>query len=251
MGTVTIGSGGLLPAVLAEGSNLIGAVSQTVASVTTATLQNAVSATGNGASLDVSGKSVAVINITGTFAAVISFEVSTDDANWYPINATQLGADALSTTATAPGLYRLSVGGIKSVRARVTWTSGTSVTAIGRSTLADSHAKVVAALPQYKELLTLLSAVTTNQTSAAVQVRRGRRTLQASIAGTGAVSATVTWYGNNLNAASGGIAIATSTLSGTTTDQSGADIPAEWPYLYAVLTGISGTGAAVTATVGV
>jgi hypothetical protein len=102
-----------------------------------------------------------------------------------------------------------------------------------------------------KEVETLLSGVTTNQTSAAFPLKRGRRTIQASIAGTGAVSGTVTWYGSNLDAASGGVLFATTSLSGTTTDVQGADIAAEWPYVYCTLASISGTDAAVTATVGV
>jgi len=104
---------------------------------------------------------------------------------------------------------------------------------------------------RYKDVVTLLSAVTTNQTSTVFPIKMGRRTLQGSIAGTGAVSGTVSWYGNNANTASGGVLIATSTLSGTTTDTSGADMPGEWPYIYCVLASISGTNAAVTATVGV
>jgi hypothetical protein len=103
----------------------------------------------------------------------------------------------------------------------------------------------------FKSGHTLLSAVTSNQTSIAQELPSGRRTVQASIAGTGAVSGTVTWYGNNTNSNSGGVLLATSTLSGTTTDTTGADIPAEWPWVYCILADISGTGATVTATVSV
>ena len=113
----------------------------------------------------------------------------------------------------------------------------------------DANGQAVAA-KKFKEVFTLLDAVTTNQTSAAVAIPKGTRTIQASISGTGAVSATVTWYGSNSNAASGGALIATSTLSGTTTDATGAEITAEWPYMYCVLSDISGTGAAVTANIG-
>lgn len=115
--------------------------------------------------------------------------------------------------------------------------------------LLDTTGQAVAA-KKFKEVFTLLDAVTTNQTSAAVAIPKGPRTIQASIAGTGAVSGTVTWYGTNSNEASGGILLATSTLSGTTTDTTGAEITAEWPYIYCTLAGISGTGAAVTASVG-
>ncbi|MGZ8442543.1 MAG: hypothetical protein ACXWXZ_04005 [Candidatus Binatia bacterium] len=106
------------------------------------------------------------------------------------------------------------------------------------------------AVKKFKEVFTLLDAATTNQTSAAVAIPKGSRTIQATITGTGAVSGTVTWYGTHSDAASGGILLATSTLSGTTSDTTGSEIPSEWPYIYCALASISGTGAAVTATVG-
>lgn len=102
-----------------------------------------------------------------------------------------------------------------------------------------------------KNTITLLNGATATRTSDVYAVAKGRRTIQASIAGTGEVSATVTWYGNNAEANSGGVLIATSTLSGTTSDTTGADMKYEWPYIYCVLSSISGTGAAVTASVGV
>jgi hypothetical protein len=95
----------------------------------------------------------------------------------------------------------------------------------------------------------VFNAVTTNQTSAAFPFPASRKTLQDTVTGTGAVGATISWYGNNFNVHSGGVLLATSTLSGTTTNTSGADMPAVWPYIYAVLSGISGTGAAVTSSV--
>ncbi|MGZ8924557.1 MAG: hypothetical protein ACXW2E_01610 [Nitrososphaeraceae archaeon] len=141
---------------IGTGSNIIGkvgidqttpgttnAISQTTASINTTTMQNAVSATGNGTLLDVSGKSVAILQITGTFSAIVDFEASVDDTNWFSINATKLDNDSLMTSTSSTGLYRIACGGIKSLRARVTWSSGTSVTVIGRSTLANNNTNVV------------------------------------------------------------------------------------------------------------
>lgn len=103
-----------------------------------------------------------------------------------------------------------------------------------------------------KSIIPIFAAVTANGTSAIADVStQSRRTIQATITGTGAVSATVTWFGSNNNTTSGGILLATSTLSGTTTDTSGADIRAEWPYMYCVLASISGTNATVTATIAI
>jgi len=99
-----------------------------------------------------------------------------------------------------------------------------------------------------KRIFTLLDAVLIDGTSPVVDVGDGRRTLSASIAGSGAVSGTVTWYGSHTSSGAG-VIVATSTLSGTTTDITGADVPAEWPYMYCVLSALTGTSAAVTAIV--
>jgi hypothetical protein len=103
--------------------------------------------------------------------------------------------------------------------------------------------------PRAKVVTALLSAVTTNQTSGVAAFPASRKTIQASVTGTGTVSAVITWYGNNTNSTTNGVGIATTTLTGTTTDQSGADIPAEWPYLYCIVSLITGTAATVSASV--
>lgn len=100
-------------------------------------------------------------------------------------------------------------------------------------------------------LYTLLNSVTVNSTSDIAAVLGERRIFQSRITGSGAVAATISWYGNTTNATTGGVLLVTDTLSGANTDQTGSDIPAEWPYVYCVLSGISGTNAAVTSTVSV
>lgn len=73
------------------------------------------------------------------------------------------------------------------------------------------------------------------------------RAFQAVVSGTGAVTATVAIYGSN-----DGVnweLIATIILSGTASDSDGYVSAAPWPQLKAEVTAISGTGAAVTATV--
>jgi hypothetical protein len=103
---------------------------------------------------------------------------------------------------------------------------------------------------RYKIVNTLLNEVTTTQTSQVFPIPAEDRTIQASISGTGAVSATVLWYGSNINSAKGGRLFATSTLSGTTTDDTGVVVTEQWPFVYVQLSAISGTDAAVTVTIG-
>lgn len=98
---------------------------------------------------------------------------------------------------------------------------------------------------------TLLNAVTTTQTGSAVAANRGNRSVQATVSGTGAVSATVSIYGNTTNSNSGGVLVGTISLSGTTSNSDGFISDSSWPYLYADLTAISGTSAAVTVKVAI
>ena len=98
----------------------------------------------------------------------------------------------------------------------------------------------------------LLNAVTTNQISSVIPTENNGNglTLKASIAGTGTVSATVNVYGDNFNQTTQGVLLGTISLTGTTSDSEGLFIPAEWPFFYCELLSISGTGAAVTVSVG-
>jgi hypothetical protein len=103
-----------------------------------------------------------------------------------------------------------------------------------------------------KTVYILLNAVLTNQTSAGQGVPAGRKWFQTSITGTGAVSATVTFYGNTVNSTTNMVALTNPILlSGTTTDQGAIDLPCEPPYIFAKVESISGTNAAVTASVSV
>lgn len=105
-------------------------------------------------------------------------------------------------------------------------------------------------------LYTLVKNETANGTTAKCPpLGAGRRTAKASIAGTGAVSATVTLYGNHDNSGSGGVLVGTFTLTGTTTDTAlgpnpGEEIP-EYPFYYVTIASISGTGAAIDFTLSV
>jgi hypothetical protein len=98
--------------------------------------------------------------------------------------------------------------------------------------------------------IVLFDRVTTNQTSIKQLLKAGRRLIQADIAGTGAVSATLTWYGQQREDLPEEI-VATMSLSGTTTDKIFGELTVQWPIMYCILTAISGTSAKVTTTVSV
>ena len=100
-----------------------------------------------------------------------------------------------------------------------------------------------------KELSTLLDGVTTNKQSPTIAIVSDTITVEAMIKGTGAVSGTVTWYGCCTKRATQGIVFATSTLSGSGSDQTAESCAAVYPFVYCILTLISGTNASVTANV--
>lgn len=98
----------------------------------------------------------------------------------------------------------------------------------------------------------LLNAVTATVTGDAQNTdgRPADCTYQASIAGTGAVTATVIIEGSNEGVSGNFMTIATFSLSGTTTDSLGFVSQAKWAFVRARMTAITGTGAAVTVTMG-
>ena len=104
---------------------------------------------------------------------------------------------------------------------------------------------------QDKVVITLLNDVTTNQQSATFPIPIGTGTLEAFINGTGAVAGTINIYGCNTKRSTNGILLATISLSGTNSDQVGSILTTNWGYIYAVLSGISGTSAKVTLSLGV
>lgn len=98
------------------------------------TLQNAVSASGNGTALTVTsgeegGYATCSFQVSGTFSATVDFEATVDGTNWVGLE-TVSAADSgtVGTSTSSAGIYRATVLGLLQVRARVTWTSGTSVT---------------------------------------------------------------------------------------------------------------------------
>ena len=76
-------------------------------------------------------------------------------------------------------------------------------------------------------------------------------TFQASVVGTGAVTATATIQGSNDNINWTATPLGTITLSGTTSASDGFTTTAPWKWVRAVITNVTGTGAVVTCLMGV
>lgn len=95
----------------------------------------------------------------------------------------------------------------------------------------------------------LLSAVTGTGAGSALLLRESKRTFLATVAGTGAVTATVKVQVSNDNSV--WLDLSVITLSGTTSASDGAAVDGPWQYVRGNVTAISGTSAAVTLTLGV
>lgn len=94
----------------------------------------------------------------------------------------------------------------------------------------------------------LLNTTTTGGGDAVARLSDDAFTVQATVTGTGAVSATVVVEASN--DATNWLLLATITLSGTTSASDGAVFGAAWDMVRARCTAISGTGATVTAHLG-
>jgi hypothetical protein len=91
---------------------------------------------------------------------------------------------------------------------------------------------------------TLTSAVTTDTTSAAVELPTGAKSIYGQVVGTGAVTQTQAIYGDVDNDAANGILLCTITLSGTTRTQDACPvITAAYSYFYVTTTNTTGTSA--------
>jgi hypothetical protein len=96
--------------------------------------------------------------------------------------------------------------------------------------------------------MTILQSTSTPATGTSVRVAQTNRTFQATVTGTGAVSATVIVEGSNDNV--GWLEIGTITLSGTGSASDGFASNAPWAFVRARCSSISGTGAQAVATMG-
>jgi hypothetical protein len=124
-GTVTIGSA--LPA----GTNQIGAVTANNQSLTTGSGSvSGTSAVGTDVlpSTDVNGFAEMMIQFTGAFptSANAQFQVSNDNSTFVSQAALQVGQTSPQATISALGMYKISLGGARYIRLRVTVQGSTS-----------------------------------------------------------------------------------------------------------------------------
>lgn len=102
---------------------------------------------------------------------------------------------------------------------------------------------------QVGSLISLADAATTTGPLPTQQVSGNHRTYQATVTGTGAVTATVLIEVSNDG--TNWFTQATISLSGTDSDTDGAALEANWPFVRANISAISGTGASVVVTLNV
>ena len=99
-------------------------------------MQNAATGTGNGTAIvctSVDHGALITLNmqVTGISGDTITFEGTIDGSNWVAILLTNLTSGTAATTATANGLYRATITGLASVRARVSTYSAGTITVTG------------------------------------------------------------------------------------------------------------------------
>ncbi|MCK5235814.1 MAG: hypothetical protein KAR06_02420 [Deltaproteobacteria bacterium] len=116
-----------------------------------------------------------------------------------------------------------------------------SIKSIGTTTVTDTPNRTIS----------IMAAKTSTGDGEIYAVHPLARTVDVKVVGTGAVTATVIIYVSNTGGSDDWIEAGTITLSGTTSDADGFAMNAKWAYLKANVSAISGTGAAVTGTLGV
>jgi hypothetical protein len=106
------------------------------------------------------------------------------------------------------------------------------------------------------QIFTLFTGVTSNSTpperplDISLTAPRPNRTYQAKVSGTGAITATITFFGSNVSGEYPATAFGTITLSGTNTVTDNFVSGASWNFVQCTVANVTGTAATVSATVG-
>ena len=111
------------------------------------TLQDAATATGVGGSVTTVSANAVVLDVRGTFVGTVTFQGTVDGIAWYNLRAVTASDGAITTTTTTTGLFIVSGGGLKAVRANITvYTSG-SITVLARASRSDLESLAATTLP--------------------------------------------------------------------------------------------------------
>lgn len=96
---------------------------QSEGSSTYVVLQTAAITNGNGTTVAPVGVpdtyAELTVQATGMVSGTINWEATVDGTNWVGLPATPVTSGSAAVTATAAGIYRMDVTGLRSVRARV------------------------------------------------------------------------------------------------------------------------------------
>lgn len=101
-----------------------------------ATMQNAVSANGNGTILNTTNYSFAVLDVrtTGTPTYTINFEGTIDGTNYFSFPVVNISLGTLFSTTSSAGQFAFRVAGYQNIRARISGYSGTgTISVVGRA----------------------------------------------------------------------------------------------------------------------
>jgi hypothetical protein len=148
------GEDGTAKAMQTDNSGLL-KIKQTPISLAT-THQNAVNVSGNGTAIVISGYSAIAFHVFGTFVGKVVFEGNIIPGVWVTLPVVN-GNGIFVDNATTGGIYKADISGYREVRARVEWTSGTSVTVQSIATLSGSTKDLTVNLSRQNVLLREMS----------------------------------------------------------------------------------------------
>lgn len=85
------------------------------------------------------GKSVAVIQVIGTWAGTLTFEGTATTGDWVTISGQAINGALSATSTTANGIFRFNITGLTGIRVRwTTYTSGQAIVTINVSSASTS-----------------------------------------------------------------------------------------------------------------
>lgn len=167
IGHVIADSGSTTAVTQATASSLQAQVAQKASVSTSGTLQNAVTASGNGSTLSTDGMSSAVLTVNCSSCSggtTVNFEGSEDGTNYASLTATQIGTTTEATSTTTSGLtyWQIPVAGLQNIRARVSGYSAGTITVTGHTVPVDWNSRVVNA--------NIVANTATNQSTNVAQI---------------------------------------------------------------------------------